>query len=167
MLQSRTTPIVTALSSLEYLSIDSVSQVMSVLDLSDLTRVTVISANGYVLYDSYTDSYTSVDEPDDESIDSALSGNAVFIGSFSDNAFKCTMYTPAATASKDYCVVFLYDLDSYQGEVLVGLQRTIKQISVIIAVISIALIFLLVRTFFSRINIILRGIRSVRQRIYC
>ncbi len=166
MLQSRTTPIVTALSSLEYLSIDSVSQVMSVLDLSDLTRVTVISANGYVLYDSYTDSYTSVDEPDDESIDSALSGNAVFIGSFSDNAFKCSMYTPAATASGDYCVVFLYDLDSYQGEVLVGLQSTIKQISVIIAIIALVLVFLLVRTFLSRINTILRGIRSVREGKY-
>ncbi len=166
MLQSRTTPIVTAISSLQSLSIDNVSEVMSVFDLSDLTRATVISSKGFVLYDNYTASHSSVDDPEDENIDKALSGNAVFIGRFSDDAFKCSMYTPAATSLGDYCVVFLYDLDSYQGEVLAGLQSTIKQISVIIALISIVLVFLLVRTFLSRINTILRGIRSVRQGKY-
>lgn len=97
----------------------------------------------------------------------ALHGFDVFSSSFSDGAFSSCAFTPITNRDGNVIgVVYVHELDTQQGSILVGLQSTIQNISLIIALLSVIMIFFVTWTIMYRITSILNAIKSVREGEY-
>lgn len=166
MLENQAAVITTSLSALETLTHDNISQIMKLLNVSNINRISVISADGKVLYDSSTNTSHDIAFNAGEYLQAALSGNLAFYSNFSNGAFRSVLYNPIILNNGIAGVLILYDIDSTQGSILVSLQSSIKTISIIVSAFSIAVIVFLVYYLLSRINIIFKGILPVREGQY-
>ncbi len=166
MLENHSAVITTSLSAMDTLTHDNVSQIMELLNVSSLNRISVISADGKVLYDSTTDFANALPFNVEEFIQHALSGNMAFYSNFSDGAFRSALYNPILLNNGIAGVLILYDIDVTQGSILLSLQSSVKTISIVVGTISIAVIVFLVYYLLSRINVILKGIQPVRDGHY-
>ncbi|NLB28660.1 MAG: HAMP domain-containing histidine kinase [Clostridiales bacterium] len=152
----------TALRDIERLSADAVSQVVARLDLGGLSRVVVMGERGDMLYgapdesDSVIESYLS----------SVLSGYDVYYSKFADGAFYVSVFAPVVRGGAVTGSVFITDIDTDQGEILMGLQNTIRSISILMLILSILLIAFILWTIMRRITSVLRAIENVREGEY-
>jgi len=156
----------TSLSALDTLSGSSVGQVMEFLEVGSFARVIVIDSRGAELYNSQK---TDTDITDSQIVDylnEALAGNDVFYSSFSDNAFSSSIFMPIVMDNSIVGAFFLSEFDTYQGEILLGLQRNIQRISFVIALFSIISVFAVLQTIRQRIKTILNAIITVREGEY-
>ena len=163
MLENHSAVITTSLSAMDTLNHDNVSQIMDLLNVSSLNRISVISAEGKVLYDSTTDFANELPLNVEEFVQYALSGNMAFYANFSDGAFRSALYNPITLNNGIAGVLILYDIDETQGSILLSLQSSVKTISLIVGIIAVAVIIFLVYYLLSRINVILKGIQPVRE----
>lgn len=165
-LQNQAILIATNLSaSLDSLTVEGVNQIMDRLDVTGLTQISVIGIDGYPLYDTNTDN-DSTDLGFTENANKAMAGYDVFYSSFSGGAFSSSAFTPINKAGAVIGVVFVHEYDTKQGSILIGLQRTIKNISFIITLISIITVGFVIWTIMHRITSILKAIKSVREGEY-
>jgi signal transduction histidine kinase len=154
----------TALHDIDLLTIDTVAQVVSRLDLGGLSHVTVMGARGNVLYDTADDA--SGDAFVAEYSARVLLGYDVLFSSFSGGAFSASAFVPLIKSGVVTGAVFVSETDLEQGAILLGLQNTLKNISIVIVVLSALLIVFVLWTILSRITSILRAIQSVREGEY-
>ena len=166
MLKNHSAVITTSLSAMDTLNHDNVSQIMELLNVSSLNRISVISADGKVLYDSTTDFANDLPLNVDDFVQYALSGNMAFYSNFSNGAFRSALYNPIPINNGIAGVLILYDIDVTQGSILLSLQSSVKTISIVVGAISIAVIIFLVYYLLSRIKVILKGIQPVREGHY-
>jgi len=166
MLENHSAVISTSLSAMDTLNHDNVSQIMALLNVSSLNRISVISADGKILYDSTTGFASELPLNVDEFIETALSGNMAFYANFSDGAFRSALCNPIIVNNGIAGVLILYDVDATQGSVLLSLQSSVKTISLVVGTLTIAVTVFLVYYLLSRINVILKGIEPVREGHY-
>ena len=167
MLQNKASIVTTSLAAMDSLNPDNVAQLMELLDIpSSMDHITIIDANGETLYDTAGITRPFDRRTAENRLNIAFEGNMAFYANFSDGAFNSTLFTPIMLKSGIAGVLVLNDVDESQGNILMLLQSTVKTITIFVAVISIAVIFVLVYTIISRINKILKGIIPVRDGQY-
>ena len=165
-LQSQAAVVATSLSALDPLSSDNIGQVIELLDLSGLTQIAVIGPEYEALfYISYSYN-TEFDDSFTGNVDTALAGNDVFHSVFSDGAFSSSTFTPIMRKGAVVGIVHLNEYDVEQGSILLDLQNSLKNISLAVGIIIIALILLIVRLVTRRYRQILDAITNVREGQY-
>lgn len=167
-LQNQALLIATNLSaSLDSLTVEGVDQIMDRPDVTGLTHISVIGIDGYPLYDTNTGSDSTGSGFITENVNRAMEGYDVFYSSFSRGAFSSSAFTPINNkAGAVIGVVFVHEYDADQGSILIGLQSTIKNISLVITLISIITVAFVIWTIMHRITSILKAIKSVREGEY-
>jgi signal transduction histidine kinase len=149
------------------LTYEGVSQIISRLDLKGVTHVTVTGADAEPVFDMSIggDSPESGYSPEDAHL--ALEGNSIFVSRFSDGSFSSSAYTPISGKDTGLIgVVYVHEYDPEQGQILIGLQSTIKSISLVILFLSIVMVVFMIWTIVNRITSVLKAIESVREGEY-
>ena len=162
LVRSQVTTLETALRDIETLTADACAVVVSRLDLSGLSHITIMGERGNVLFDTAGGSDGFVEEY----VGQVLDGFDVFLLSFVENAFIVRAFVPVAKDGVITGAVFVSERDADQGAIFHGLQNTLVNLSVIIAVLSVILVAFILRTLMRRITGVLRAIQSVREGEY-
>jgi len=97
---------------------------------------------------------------------SGRSGFEIFYSRFSDGAFTSEALTPVISQGEAIGVVYIFDKDTHQGEMLLEMQDNIRNISVVVAIISIVSISLILWSVMRRVNSIINAIEYVREGEY-
>lgn len=165
-LQSQATVIASALAGPDGLSRDGVIRVMEVLGDTGLSRVLVTDPAGVVLYDSSAASgavgrYALLRE-----VTSALRGNDAFRSDYAGGAFHSRAATPVVYRGMTAGAVYVDEYDAEQGKLLVGIQKTLRTISLVIALVALVLSAVFSRALARRIAELLRAVRIVRAGEY-
>ena len=156
-MQNQAAVIASTVSTLGELTRDGVTQVMEMLDESSMTRVLVTDPDGLILYDTETVSsvrrYAMLQE-----VSRALGGKDVFTSSYHDGAFRSTAAAPVQYRNTTIGSVYLYEYDSEQGSIIVGLRQNLFRISALLLALAVLLSLLLSRTMTRRISRMIVGI---------
>lgn len=157
-MQNQASVIASTVASLGELTQEGVTQVMEMLDESSITRIIVTDPDGLILYDTETSSgrrYAMLQE-----ISRALNGKDVFASSYRDGVFRSSAATPVQYRNTVIGAVYLYEYDSEQGGIIVGLRQNLLRISIILVALAILLSLLLARTMTRRISRMITGINQ-------
>jgi len=165
-LEAQASVISTALSALDRLSKESVSQVFDILEVRDFARVIVVDSSGDELYSSGRSTAFISDEQIAEYLGRALGGSDVFYSRFHDDAFSSSMFVPIMIGGVTAGAFCINELDAYQGAVLIGLQRSVRSLSAIIAALTIIATLIVIQVTMRRINKIMDAIITVREGEY-
>ena len=164
-MQNQASVIGSAISALGELTEDNVGQVMDMLDENNLTRVIITAPDARILYDSVGDlseeRYALIRE-----IDLALSGKDVIIRGYKDGAFRSSAARPVMYRNALIGAIYLYEYDSEQGAIIIGLQENLMRISVIMLALALLLSAVLSRTLTRRISRVIDGISELREGDY-
>ena len=173
-LTNRTAVFASALTDLKSLTAERVEQVFSMLDDAGLSRILVTDPAGLVLYDSALqeerDGERGEEEREEEPVYRyallqevvlALQGWDVAYSDFRDGVFVSTAAAPIQYRAMTIGAIYICEEDGDQGALLLGLQRNLRTISLVIALVVLALSLLFSRMFTSRIGALLRAIRVV------
>ena len=165
-LQSQASVAAASLSALEELTPEGVGQVMELLDLPEPMRVVIADADGEILYDDAggNNAHAAVDMT--EEISRALAGEMLFHPRFADGAFSSSVAQPVRHGGVTIGAVYLYEVDSEQGTLLLQLQRTLRSISLTVGVAALLLLIAFARALTGRITELVRAIRIVRDGKY-
>ena len=134
-----------------------------------VTRVVVTDPNGMVLCDFQEGSqrsdtvgqYAMIWE-----IVTALRYNDVFRSEYRDGALCSRAAVPITYRSMTQGAVYLYEHDAEQGALLRGIQTNLRNISMIICLVTAVMGLVFSKALTRRIALLLRGIHTVRQGEY-
>ena len=96
----------------------------------------------------------------------ALKGNNVFRGDYADGVFYSWAAVPVTYRSMTQGAVYLYEYDAEQGAMLQGIQRNMRTISIVIALVTLAMGVVFSKALTRRIAQLLSAIHTVRQGEY-
>jgi len=137
---------------------------MSQLDMAGVAYVVISDVEGNTLYDP-AGSTAHADFPLGF-IMRAMEGIDVFYARFLEGSFSSSAFTPIISGGAAIGAVYVHDEDMDQGEILLDMQRTLRNISALVAVLSIAGGTLIVLSLVRRLKIIITAIKSVREGQY-
>ena len=165
-LQSQASVVASALAGPEGLNREGVGRVMEVLGDTGLSRVMVTDASGMVLYDTSAASgsvgrYALLYE-----VTRALQGRDEFCSDYTGGAFHSRAAIPVTYRGMTFGAVYVDEYDTEQGQLLVGIQQTLRTISLIIAAVSATLSLIFSQALTRRLGQLLRAIRTVREGEY-
>ena len=165
-LQSQAAVVASALAGPDALSQEGVSRVMEVLGDTGLSRVLVADSSGMVEYDPASASgamgrYAMLGE-----VVSALKGNDVFRVDFAAGAFRSRAAVPVTYRGMTLGAVYVDEYDAEQGSFLLGVQQTLRTISLIIVFVAMTLSLFFSKALTGRITELLGAIRIVREGEY-
>lgn len=147
------------------LNAEGVKQVIDVLGDDTLARILVTDSAGLILYDSAGEDglyrYALLGE-----IRGALSGWDVSRTVFRDGVFISQAAIPITYRSMTIGSVYLCELDAEQGALLLGLQETLRSISLVICAFVLGLSLVFSNSLTRRIGELLRAIGIVREGEY-
>lgn len=172
--------------SFDTLTVDGVNSIMDVLDVdvTGLKHIVILDLDSRSIYDSGSTDETvtaivkqsaqtgeTTDDTDPSfmtsNIATAINGYDVFYSRLIEGVFSTSAFTPVTDAAGDVIgVVYVHEYDLEQGAILIGLQNTIKSISIAISIFSIIMVGFIIRTLMHRITLILNAINSVREGEY-
>ena len=165
-MQNQATVLASSLAALDALTEDDVKQAMDLLDVEGIYRIIVADTFGESLYDTTESGDSTVKSIFDTYYEDAVAGNDVFYSRFSEGVFSSCAFTPIIGKAATLGLVCIYENDQVQGDILLGLQRTLKNISIVLIVLSALLLIFVLRPFMKRITTILAAIISVREGEY-
>ncbi len=148
----------------------TVEDTLSTLNMKGLGRVIVTDPSGLVIYDSNT-----VEEGNVEQhfaliweIATALqgSGNDVFQSDFREGAFRSRAAVPIVYRNMIQGAVYCYEKDADQGALLLGVQKNLWRISVVVCLMALAMSLFFSKALTRRIADLLRAVRNVREGEY-
>jgi len=165
-LQGQASVISSALAGSEGLNREGAELVMDLLGDTGLSRVLVTDASGVVLYDSSPASgalgrYALVSE-----VASALRGYDTFRSDFVSGAFHSRAAVPVTYRGMTLGAVYVDEYDADQGAMLLGIQQTLRNISLIVSGVAVGLCLLFSKALTARIGQLLGAIRVVREGEY-
>ena len=171
-LKSQAAVMASTLMELETLSADQVVRVMNMLDSAGLSRVLVTDPAGLILYDSRE---AKTEEPPEEptyryalyrEIVVALGGKNVFYSRYTDNTFVSTAASPIVYRGMVIGAIYILEEDTAQGELLLNLQKNLRNISLIIVLVALVISTIFSKMLTGRIAALLRAIRVVGEGEY-
>ena len=174
-LRNRTAVFASALTDLKTLTAERVEQVLSMLDDTGLSRILVTDPAGLILYDSAQEQEGEKSQEGEEQAQQpevyryalfkevvlALQGWDVAYSDFRDGVFVSSAAAPIQYRAMTIGAIYICEEDGDQGALLLGLQRNLRSISLVIALLVLILSLLFSRMFTSRIGALLRAIRIV------
>ena len=165
IVQHQATVITTSLEdAYDELTADDVARVMEVLDVAGVTHIVITDSEGTILYGS-AENYMRSDFPAIY-MSRAMQGYDLFYARFSDNSFSSSALAPVMGRNAAIGVVYVHETDSEQGTILLDMQNTLRNISIIIAAFSIAMVVILTWSVMRRITSIFKAIKTVREGEY-
>ena len=178
-LKSQTAVMASALMELESLSSDQVVRVMNMLDSMGLSRILVTDPAGLILYDSEKDDWKGKGPPEEEEepeteyryallqeVTTALQGKDVFYSRYADKVFVSTAASPIVYRGMVIGAIYIREVDAAQGALLLGLQQNLRNISLVIAAVTMILSALFSKVLTARMAALLRAIRIVGEGEY-
>ncbi len=165
-LQSQASVMASALAGPEGLNREGVGRVMEVLGDTGLSRVMVTDASGVVLYDTSAGSDSMGRYALFYEVAGALRGRDEFRSNYSLGAFHSRAAVPVTYRGMTLGAVYVDELDAEQGQLLIGIQQTLRTISLIIAVVSATLSLIFSQALTRRLGQLLGAIRIVREGEY-
>ncbi len=153
------------LAELEELGTDGVNQVMTLVGDSRLTRVVVTDPDAKILYDTQ-DSKTKRQYALFQELIQALDGQDVFHSAFQDNAFRSEAAAPVTYCSTIIGAVYIYEYDSEQAKILLGLQSNLRNITLFVCVFAVLVSVMLSRMVTYRMNHLLAAIHTFQEGDY-
>ncbi len=165
-LQSQASVMASALAGPEGLNREGVGRVMEVLGDTGLSRVMVTDASGVVLYDTTAGSNSMGRYALFYEVAGALRGRDEFRSNYSFGAFHSRAAVPVTYRGMTLGAVYVDELDAEQGQLLIGIQQTLRTISLIIAVVSATLSLIFSQALTRRLGQLLGAIRIVREGEY-
>jgi len=165
-LQSQATVISSALAGPDGLSQDGVGRVMEVLGDTGLSRVLVTDPFGVVLYDSSPASGAVGRCALLSEVAAALRGYDAPRSDFTGGAFHSRAAVPVVYRGMTLGAVYVDEYDAEQGAMLLGIQKTLRSISLVIAALALALSVFFSKALTRRIAQLLRAVRTVRAGEY-
>ena len=153
------------LAELEDLREDGVEQVMSLVGDSRLTRIVVTDTDAKILYDTQKAKEKRKYALFQELIQ-ALEGQDVFHSAFQDDAFRSEAAVPVTYCSTVIGAVYIYEYDSEQAEILLGLQSNLRNITLLVCVFAVLVSVLLSRMVTRRMNDLLAAIHTFQRGDY-
>ncbi len=164
-MQSRASAMAASLSAMEVLIPEGVQQVVELLNTAGLDRVVITDAQGAVLYDM--GGAEGEDELADEAeLGRALAGEAVFVSRFRDGAFFSSAAQPIRSRGATIGAVYVHEYDAEQGEILLRLQSTLRNISLLVGALGLLLLVAFSGALTRRMKALVRAIRVVRDGSY-
>lgn len=165
-LQTQAGVMSSALSTPDELTSDTVMEVMSFLDLRSLARVIVTDENAEILYDtaqmgSGVGSFALFSE-----IGRALNGEIVCYSLYDGKAFMTREAMPIKNGSITAGAIYLYEYDSAQAELIMNIQKNLRNITMMLGVIAIILMFIFSRALTIRITDLVRATKIVSEGDY-
>ena len=145
-------------------TVEDVSWTMEQLDIAQLTQIVITDDKGNILYNT-SKSEMEFDFPL-SNVMRALDGYNVFYARFSAGIFSSSAFTPVVSRGVTVGAVCVFDEDREQGEILLDMQSTMRNMSITIVVISIVAIVFMLWSVIRRITSILNAIESVREGEY-
>ena len=146
------------------LTVEDVARVMEVLDVAGVTYIVITDAEGNILYGS--DENDMHRDFSDELISRALDGYVLSYARFSDGLFFSSALAPVMGRSAAIGVVYVHETDGEQGEILLEMQSTLRDISIIVAVVSVAMVVFIIWSVMRRMTSIFNAIKTVREGEY-
>lgn len=165
-LQSQAAVVASALAGPDALSQEGVSRVMEVLGDTGLSRVLVADSSGMVVYDTASASGAMGRYAMLGGVVSALKGNDVFRVDFAAGAFRSRAAVPVTYRGMTLGAVYVDEYDAEQGSFLLGVQQTLRTISLIIVFVAMTLSLFFSKALTGRITELLGAIRIVREGEY-
>ena len=141
-----------------------IEMIISTLDVAGGMEIVIADADGVVFYDPYERSLRE-DFPL-HYIEIALSLMDVFYSRFYDGVFSTTSLVPVVSRGEVVGVVYVFDIDEDQGGMLIRMQETMRTISIIVIIFSIATVTLILWSVMRRVDRIMSAIESVREGEY-
>ncbi len=178
-MKSQATMIASTLMELESLNSEQVTRVMHMLDNKGLSRVLVTDPSSLILYDSQND--VDLDEKEQEEkeeseetyryalyqeVVTALHGSDVVCSHYQDKAFVTTAACPVIYRGMIIGAIYILEVDSVQGTLLFNLQQNLRNISLVIAAVTLVLSALFSNVLTARMAALLRAIRIVGEGEY-
>ena len=164
-MQSRASSIAASLSAMEVLTPDGVQQVVELLNTAGLDGIVITDAAGTILYDM-----DGSDAPEDggaaAEIARALGGEAVYASRFRAGAFFSSAAQPIRSRGVTIGAVYVQEYDAEQGEILLRLQSTLRNISLIVGALFLLLLVAFSGALTRRMKALVRAIRIVRDGSY-
>jgi len=142
----------------------TLSTIVSQLDITGGMHIVITNTEGAILYDPAGRANHS-DFPL-HNIQRALEGFNITNSRFSDGTFSSSAFVPIMKHGLPIGIVYAFDRDTNQGSMLIDMQDTIRNISVIIIIISVAAITFILWTVMRRVNSIINAIEYVREGEY-
>jgi len=164
-IQSQASIITASLEDLfDVLTVDDVARVMDVLDVTGVSHIVIIDTSGDVIYGS-DDNYMQSDFPDGL-IARAMEGFDLFAGKFAGGSFSSSALAPVMSRGAAIGAVYVHEEDREQGTILMDMQTTLWNISVIVAGFSVAMVVIIIWSVMRRITGIFKAIKTVREGEY-
>jgi len=143
---------------------DDVQRVMEQLGVTGVTSIVITDPMGFALYDP-GGSVSQTGFPAGY-IRRALEGFDIFYARFSEGAFYSSAFRPVMSRGAAIGAVYVHDRDEEQGSILLEMQRTIRDISILIAIFSVIVVVLILWSVMRRVTSIIKAIKSVREGEY-
>jgi len=143
---------------------DDVERVMEQLGMTGVARIVITDSEGAVLYDP--SGRTTLPDFPLGYVMRAIEGFDVFYVRFLDGSFSSSVFMPVISRNTTIGAVHIYDEDPEQGEILIEMQLTLRNISVIIAIFSVVLVALIIWSVMRRVTSVMKAIKSVREGQY-
>jgi len=149
---------------------ERISTIVSQLEVTGGAHIVIADNEGNVIYDpsgivmqeNFPAYYinTALEEND-------ISGsNAISFSMFSDGAFTSSALTPIISQGVLIGVVCFHEVDTDQGSLLLEMQNTIRNISVVVAAFSVVIVTLIIWSVMRRVTSIMNAVKSVREGEY-
>ena len=149
---------------LNFYEVERIETIVSHLEIAAGINIVITDDSGEVLYDPSGESHRE-DFPI-ERIVYALDMNDVFHSTFFEGTFSSTAITPVVSRGVPIGAVYLHEVDTNQGTLLLEMQDAIRNISVIVAVSSIVLVTLIIASVMRRVSSIMNAVKTVREGEY-
>ena len=165
-LQSQAGVMSSALAGPDALSEETVREIMGLLDLRSLTRVIVTDTSGLILYDTSrldpaAGRYALFSE-----VARALGGEVVCHSVYDGKAFMTTEAMPIKNAGLTIGAVYLYEYDESQASLINEIQTNLRNITTVLAVAAIILMFIFSRALTLRITELVKATKIVSEGDY-
>ena len=143
---------------------ERVMALMSQMDTTGVAYVVIMDFDGNVMYDpagsSAQDDFPLV------RIRRSMEGFDVFTAIFSEGMFSSSAFTPILSRGAAFGAVYVHEEDRDQGEFLLDMQGSLRNISVLFALFSVVAVVLIVWSLVRRLKIIIMAINSVWEGQY-
>ncbi len=165
-LQSQAGVMSSALAGADELTGDTVREIMGLLDLRSLTRVIITDPTGLVLYDTSKLDPAAGRYALFAEVRRALSGEVVCHSVYDGDAFMTTEAMPIKSAGLTIGAVYLYEYDEGQAALINEIQSNLRNITTVLAVAAIILMFIFSRALTLRITELVKATKIVSEGDY-
>ena len=158
---SRGNAAASALSGLGSLNYESAADILDILDMGSYSRVVVTDSEGLVIYDTDSQSVNGVSSEIEDLLTSLSKCKTIFRSEFKGSSFTSSYTTPMSAQGEITGALYLKEIDTEQGKIILAIQHRIRLITIVISIICLAIAVIFSGTLLSRFTELVNSMRIV------